>query len=83
VPVLFGPYVDHFKEEAKILIESGGGIKVKDAEELYLNLSGLLADDEKRKKLGEKAKIAIRNQTGAARRTTDLIFSLLERKSNS
>ncbi len=82
VPVLFGPYVDHFKQEAEILIESGGGIKVKDKEELYLNLSGLLADDQIRKKLGERAKIAIRNQTGAARRTTDLIFSLLERKSN-
>jgi len=79
VPVLFGPYVDHFKEEAKLLIQSGGGIKVKDEEELYFNLSNLLSDDEKRVKLGEKAKEAIQKKTGVACRTTDLIFSLLEK----
>jgi 3-deoxy-D-manno-octulosonic-acid transferase len=78
VPVLFGPYIDNFKEEAKILIQSGGGIKVKDEAELYLNLSSLLSDDEKRRKLGEKAKEAIQKETGASQRTTDLIFSLLE-----
>ena len=79
VPVLFGPYVDHFKEEAKILIQSGGGIKVKDEEELYFNLSSLLSDDEKRIKLGKRAKEAIQKKTGVSCRTTDLIFSLLEK----
>jgi 3-deoxy-D-manno-octulosonic-acid transferase len=79
VPVLFGPYVDHFKEEVKILIESGGGIQVKDEEQLYLTLSDLLADDDKRKACGESAKEAIRKRTGVAKRTTDLIFSLFEK----
>jgi 3-deoxy-D-manno-octulosonic-acid transferase len=77
--VLFGPYVDHFKEEAKILIQSGGGIKVKDEEELYFNLSSLLSDDAKRINLGKRAKEAIQKKTGVAQRTTDLIFSLLEK----
>ena len=79
VPVLFGPHVDHFKEEAKLLIQSGGGIKVKDEEELYLNLSNLLSDDEKRIKLGKRAREAIQKKTGVACRTTDLIFSVLEK----
>jgi len=79
VPVLFGPYVDHFKEEAKILIQSGGGIQVKDAEELYLNLSSLLSDEQRRTELGEKAKEAIQEETGVSQRTADLIFSLLEK----
>jgi 3-deoxy-D-manno-octulosonic-acid transferase len=79
VPVLFGPYIDHFKEEARILIQSGGGIKVKDEAELYLNLSSLLSDDEKRRKLGEKAKEAIQKETGASQRTTDLIFFFIEK----
>ncbi len=76
VLVLFGPYVDHFKEEANILIQSGGGIKVKEEEELYFNLSNLLSDDEKRIMLGKRAKEAIQKRTGVAQRTTDLIFSL-------
>jgi len=79
VPVLFGPYVDHFKKEAKILIQSGGGIKVKDEEELYFNLSNLLSDDEIRIKLGKKAKEAIQKETGVSQRTADLIFSFFEK----
>jgi 3-deoxy-D-manno-octulosonic-acid transferase len=79
VPVLFGPYVDHFKEEAKILVQSGGGIQVRDEEELYLTLSDLLSNDDERTTRGQRAKEAIRKRTGVAQRTTDLIFSLLEK----
>jgi 3-deoxy-D-manno-octulosonic-acid transferase len=78
VPVLFGPYVDNFKEEAQILIESGGGIQVQDAEQLYLNLSNLLSDDARRIEVGKNAKEAVRQKTGVSQRTTDLIFSLLD-----
>ncbi|MFH1335409.1 MAG: 3-deoxy-D-manno-octulosonic acid transferase [Candidatus Zixiibacteriota bacterium] len=78
VPVAFGPYTDHFKEEAKILIESGGGIQVKSEEELTLKLSSLIADTEKRVRLGQSAKTAIWKETGVSKRTTDLIFSFLE-----
>jgi 3-deoxy-D-manno-octulosonic-acid transferase len=79
VPVIFGPYTDHFKEETKILIESGGGIQVKNEEELILKLSRLIEDKESRLKLGENAKTAIGKETGVSKRTTDLIFSLLNR----
>ena len=78
VPVIFGPYMDHFKEEAKILTESGGGIQVKSEEELVQRLSGLIEDKEKRLKLGASAKAAIGKETGVSKRTTDLIFSLLD-----
>jgi 3-deoxy-D-manno-octulosonic-acid transferase len=79
VPVLFGPHVEHFKEEAGILIDSGGGIRVKNQEELYLNLSQLLADERRRISIGEKAKETIRKRTGVTQKTTDLIFSFLEK----
>lgn len=78
VPVLFGPYVDNSKEEAQILIKSGGGIQVEDAEQLYLNLSNLLSDDARRVEVGKNAKEAIQRETGVSRRTADLIFSLLD-----
>ncbi len=78
VPVLFGPYVDNFKEEAKILMESGGGIQVDNPEGLLRELTELLSDDERRKTLGQKAREAIERKTGVAKKTTDLIFSALK-----
>jgi 3-deoxy-D-manno-octulosonic-acid transferase len=78
VPVLFGPYVDNSKEEAQILIESGGGIQVQNTEQLYLSLSGLLSDNAKRTQVGKKAKEVVQQKTGVSRRTADLIFSLLD-----
>jgi 3-deoxy-D-manno-octulosonic-acid transferase len=78
VPVLFGPHVDNFKEEAKILVESGGGIQVENQDGLQRELTDLLSDDEKRKRLGQQAREAIQRKTGVAKRTMDLIFSALE-----
>jgi 3-deoxy-D-manno-octulosonic-acid transferase len=80
VPVVFGPFVDNFKEEAKILIDSGGGIKVENQEELFLCLSDLLSDDDRSRKLGLKAQEAIRKRTGVAQKTVDSILSLLEKR---
>jgi len=79
IPVLFGPFVDHFQQEAKILTKSGGGIMVKDQEELFFHLSTLLFDEEKRKKLGAKAREALRKKTGVSAKTVELIFSFLEK----
>jgi 3-deoxy-D-manno-octulosonic-acid transferase len=80
IPVIFGPYVDNFKEEAKILIDSGGGVKVENQEELFLGLSDLLSDDDRGRKLGRQAQEAIRERTGVAQRTVDLMISLLEKR---
>jgi 3-deoxy-D-manno-octulosonic-acid transferase len=77
VPVLFGPYVGNFREEARILIESGGGIQVKDEKELYFNLFKLLSDDARRVEVGRNAREAVQKQTGVSRRTANLIFSLI------
>jgi tetraacyldisaccharide 4'-kinase len=77
VPVIFGPFIDHFREEAKILMESGGGIKVRDREELYSSLHELLSDRQKRIRLGEKAREVLQKETGVSQRTTELIFSFL------
>ncbi len=80
VPVLFGVHVNNFKEEARILIESGGGIQVQNQEELLLRLSDLLSNDEQRRNLGRKARQAIEKKTGVAGRTADLVFSALKKR---
>jgi 3-deoxy-D-manno-octulosonic-acid transferase len=80
VPVIFGPYVDHFKTAADLLIQCGGGIKIKNEEELYTKTLDLLKDEDKRKRMGKAAQEAIKKQSGASQKTVHLILSQLKQK---
>jgi 3-deoxy-D-manno-octulosonic-acid transferase len=82
VPVIFGPHVDHFKAAADLLIQCGGGIKIKNEEELYTQTLDLLKDEDKRKRMGMAAQEAIKRQSGASQKTAQLILTQLEQKSN-
>jgi 3-deoxy-D-manno-octulosonic-acid transferase len=54
-PVLFGPYTANCAAVAEAMKRSGGGIEVRDAEELARRLEDLLSDPVKRLRAGEKA----------------------------
>jgi len=77
IPVLFGPHTDNFKTAADLLLKSGGGIMVKDQEELYQKMSFLLKEDSLRKELGRKAKEALLSQVGTSYKTVQLLLNLL------
>ncbi len=70
-PVLFGPNVQNFRDAAQILMDCGGGIKVKDADDLRNLLVRLLSDNNLCESLGEKARQAVLNNQGATERTLD------------
>jgi 3-deoxy-D-manno-octulosonic-acid transferase len=72
-PVLFGKHMNNFEEEARLLIESGGGIQLQKEEELYQALKNLLLDSEKRQKTGRAAAETVRNHRGATLRTVKII----------
>ncbi len=78
VCVVFGPHVDHFKAAADFLIRCGGGIKVKNEEELYAQVLSLLKDEDKRKRMGKAAYEAIKKQSGVSQKTAQLISSQLK-----
>jgi 3-deoxy-D-manno-octulosonic-acid transferase len=80
VPVIFGSHVDHFKAAADLLIQCGGGIKIKNEEELYTQTLDLLKDEDKRKKMGMAAQEAIKRRSGASQKTACLILSQLKQK---
>jgi len=73
VPVLFGKHMNNFEEEAKLLIESGGGIQLQKEEELYQTLKKLLLNSEERQKTGRAAAETVRSHRGAALRTIKII----------
>lgn len=78
VGVIFGPHVDNFKTAADLLIQSGGGIKIRDEEELYSWALRLLRDEDKRRKMGKAACEAVKRQSGISQKTAHLILSQLK-----
>jgi 3-deoxy-D-manno-octulosonic-acid transferase len=80
VCVIFGPHVDHFRTAADLLIQSGGGIEIKNEEELYTRISDLLKDEDKRKRMGKAAQEMIKKQSGVSQKTAHLILLQLNQK---
>ena len=76
-PVLFGPYMGNFLEEAALLKASGGAIEVKDAEGLFSAFSELLAHPEKTKSMGEACFQVVKQHLGATEKNIELIKDLI------
>jgi 3-deoxy-D-manno-octulosonic-acid transferase len=77
VPCIFGPHVWNFKDAARRLIESGAAIMVNDAIELEAELAKLIADNERRERMGGAARELVRRQQGATERTLEAIDEVL------
>ena len=75
VPVLFGPYNFSFKETVEDLLARDAGILVRDAGELESALRALVADEQRRRSLGERGRRVVLDGQGATARN----YTLLER----
>ena len=76
-PVIFSRYMFNFKEISEALIQAGGGLMVKDKEELYVKLDNLLSDKQLSSTMGEKAFKVIAANSGATVRTIDAVHRLI------
>jgi 3-deoxy-D-manno-octulosonic-acid transferase len=76
-PVIFSKYMFNFKEISEALIDSGGGVMVKDKAELYAQLDALLSDQDRAKRMGESAFRVIEANSGAAKKTIEAIGRLI------
>ena len=76
LPVVFGRHMNNFEEEARMLIESGGGIQINNPADMYDALNQLLADREERQRRGEKAQATVFKNRGAVDKTIELIGGL-------
>ena len=74
VPVLFGPKIDN-SQEAKKLVEAGGGIMIKDKNSFYRSLRKLFSDEKLMKECGRKSFEFVHNNVGATERIIKEIFS--------
>ncbi len=76
-PVLFGPYMQNFKEPACLLKEREGAIQVKNEKELEINILHLLSNFSLLSKMGENAGKAVLSGQGATLKNLELIAGLL------
>jgi 3-deoxy-D-manno-octulosonic-acid transferase len=76
-PVIFGPHMHNFKEIARLILETGGGVQVADAAELNAAVTALLDDSGERLGMGERAHGLLAANAGATERTMDLVGRLM------
>lgn len=72
-PVLFGPHTENFRDAARVLTESGGGVEVKDAGELMIWADRLLSSKELCYSMGDKARDAVLKNRGATSMTLEAL----------
>jgi len=73
LPVLFGPHTHNFALMSQLLIEAGGGKRVKDGENLFNIMRELISDPEKSKSIGRRAKAFVQMNKGALKRVLEYI----------
>lgn len=77
-PVLFGPYMGNFKEISALLLDAGGGLRVRDRHELFGMTRQLLQNPQMRSSMGQKGHALIREHSGATEKTLEVIRSIVE-----
>jgi len=75
--VFFGPHMESFKDARELLLSSGGGKEVKDAEELKTEVLKALEDPKEYIRKGSLARKAILSRRGSARKNLELLEKLL------
>jgi len=79
-PVLFGPHVGNFEDEAALLLQAGAAGKVLDETELVERIRGLLDDPAKAAEMGRRAQQAANSRRGATERHMHCLRSILSGK---
>ncbi len=76
-PVLFGPHTQNFDLMSKLLIQTGGGLRIHDSESLFIVLKDLLNDSEKSEAMGKNAREFVEAHRGALKRILDFVDDCL------
>ena len=81
-PILFGPHMENFSEEANLLLESGGGRKVGDEGELLEAVRDVLTHSQPAEAMGHRAREVVLKNRGATLRSLEVLERLLKGDKN-
>lgn len=75
--IFYGPSMEDFTQEAKLLEDAGAGIRIKSEQELQDGIIKALADPAGLRSRGERGRAVVRANMGAAARYADMIRRFL------
>ncbi len=75
--IAFGPHMENFREIAKLFLDAGAAIRVRNPEELA-HATWLLENKEARESLGASARRVLDQNSGATARTLEVLRKYLE-----
>jgi 3-deoxy-D-manno-octulosonic-acid transferase len=76
-PPLFGPWMENFREMARLFVEAGAGLEVNSPEDLGVAWIELVQDAARRERMGAAARGLVESNRGATERSMDAISAIL------
>jgi len=76
--IVFGPHMENFRDIAKLFLDAGAAIQIRNPEELA-HAAWLLENREARERLGAAARQVLEQNSGATARTLDGLRKYLDR----
>ncbi len=82
-PVIFGPYVDHCRDIAGLLLEAGGGIQIQNQDDLASEMTRLLTHPSEAEDMGRRGFEVVQTHRGVMTRNLQWIDRLLENENSA
>ena len=76
-PVSFGPYTDHCQEVAELLIETGGGVRVRNGEEVTGTFMKGIQDRDWASHAGRKARKVVDDNRGVVEKNLNMMEEII------
>ncbi|OPY76847.1 MAG: 3-deoxy-D-manno-octulosonic acid transferase [Syntrophorhabdus sp. PtaU1.Bin153] len=80
-PVVFGPYVENFRDVADLVLKNKAGMMVDTGEKLKNALLKIMGDEGLQGRMGDAGRLIIENQDEAMKKTVDVIMETIAEKS--
>ncbi|OPY73375.1 MAG: 3-deoxy-D-manno-octulosonic acid transferase [Syntrophorhabdus sp. PtaU1.Bin002] len=81
IPVLFGPYMENFRDVADLVLQKKAGIMVSTGEELGDAIRKIMGDEELRRRMGNAGRLIIDNQSKVMAKTVNAIMETIAERS--
>jgi len=76
-PILFGPHMHNFRDIARLFVDAGAAVQVRDAADLARNCQQLLQDEIRCQQLGATARRVLEQESGATARVVKKIEEIV------
>ena len=82
-PVVFGPHVDHCRDIAGLLLETGGGIQIQNQDDLASQLIRLITHPSEAEDMGRRALEMVQTHRGVIARNLQWIDQLVKNRNSA